>query len=467
VDLYLKDLRNTTKGGEEGWVQDPAGAYWKQGNPLILSANSFLTKIHALHRLRWMLKEADSRETQDEFSVFMAALAGYGEKADRIELDGLMAVLTGDGESPTPPGARDLIDRFNGLSAGAKSLVKDAAGDLQLSLSDIPDNSLGEDWRYLCAQINNDLQVEPSKVLSDLKDMMSLIRKADNVRGFLIANSPNQESLIPRLNDLAEKLDKSPSKRRNYRSDQLVISRLKKRTPGLDKPVYVGLINQNTRSGVFVNTSECANYTTTDREALLKFLAARLYGGGGARSMFMKTWGAGLAYSNGLRSNQSTGRLIYYAERCPDLAQTMQFVVNELRNSDRDSSLAEYSVAQAFTGGRAGSAYEDRGEAIAADIADGVTPEVVTEFRKNILEIRKDKNLADELFLRMEATYGEVLPGYGPRGRDVPGAIYFIIGPEAQFKLFEDYLHGVEGDETLYRLYPRDFWITEDMPLQF
>jgi hypothetical protein len=191
----------------------------------------------------------------------------------------------------------------------------------------------------------------------------------------------------------------------------------------------------------------------------MKFLSARLYGGGGAHSMFMKTWGAGLAYSNGLRSNENTGKLTYYAERCPDLAQTMQFVVNELKNAPYEPSLAKYAVAQAFSVNRAGGRYENRGEAMAADLADGLTPDVVSGFRQRILDLRSDEKLYDKLYGIMNDTYGEVLPGLGPDAKDVPGAGYFIIGPENQFQSYEKYINGVEGEIKIQRIFPRDFWL--------
>ena len=467
IDLSLKDLRNTMKMAEEAWVQDPATAYWKQSNPLFLSASSFLSRIHNLHRLRWMLKDPGSENARFEFSRFISSLAGFADRADRSRMEELLSALTGDRRGDLPESALKIVNQFDALSQESKNLALDLAGDLQMSLTDIPDNSLTDDWQYLCAEIYSDFLAGPLQVLSDLKTVMSLLRRTDNVRGFLIANPADQASIMLRLNGLAERFDDTPSIRQTYDADPTIVSRLKARTPGLERPVYLGLINQNTRSGVFVNTSDCASYETSDRETLLRFLSARLYGGGGAHSMFMKTWGAGLAYSNGLRSNESTGRIIYYAERCPDLAQTIQFVVDQLRKSNRDPALAEYAVAQAFVGSRTGSRYESRGEAMAADLADGITPEVVSRFRRNILNIRKESNLPHELYSRMEATYGQVLPGYGPHGRDVPNAIYFIIGPEAQFRLYEDYLKGVEGEENLYRLYPRDFWITREKSQEF
>ena len=321
--------------------------------------------------------------------------------------------------------------------------------------------SLANDWRYLCARIEMDLRTPSDKVFSDLNEVMNLIRRQDNVRGFMVANSADQKVLTPMIDSIVNRLAEIPSTPQVYSDREIIQSRLKERFPAMERSLFVGLVNDNTRMGVFVNSAPCASFEDTDPEVLLRFLAARLYGGGGAHSMFMKTWSAGLAYSNGLRSNEFTGRIIYYAERCPDLSQTMQFVVNELKNAPYDSTLAEYAVAQAFAAYRSGSRYEARGEAIAADLADGLTPEKVAAFRTEILNLRKDPDLYAKLRERMENVYGQVLPGYGSTADKVKDPIYFIIGPESQFKTYEEYLHSVEGDFTQYRLYPRDYWIVE------
>ena len=56
--------------------------------------------------------------------------------------------------------------------------------------------------------------------------------------------------------------------------------------------------------------------------------------------------------------------------------------------------------------------------------------------------------------------YGEELPGYNVKGREVAGAEYFVIGPDKQLDAWEAYLKNAEGADTkLYRLYPRDFWM--------
>jgi hypothetical protein len=149
----------------------------------------------------------------------------------------------------------------------------------------------------------------------------------------------------------------------------------------------------------------------------------------------------------------------YYAERCPDLAQTIQFVADQLRNAPNDPTLSDYAVAQVFLRSRAASNYESRGSAMATDLADGLGPDVVRNFRENVLALSKTPHLYDTIQSRMLNTYGKVIPGLDPPGRMVPGARYFIIGPESQFESFEDYLDGTEGKTKVYRLYPRDFWL--------
>lgn len=461
IDLTLSDLRNTTRGPEESWVDDPANAYWKQRNPVILYTNSFLTQSHAFHRLRWLLMDAGSQSSADEFAGFMAEMSAYGKQADRDDLVQLLAIMGGDQTPPktTTLEMRELTGRMGTLSSDAMRMVGEAVEDIKLLLAEIPDISLETDWSYLCEQMVADVRVPADDVLRNLNHVMTLIRHSDNVRGFVIGNTANQTGLQPEIDAIISRLDKAPSIRQSYDDKPVIVSRLKERLPQTDRPIFVGLVNSNTRSGVFLNSAPCASFEDQDPEILLNFLAARLYGGGGAHSMFMKTWSAGLAYSNGLRSNEFTGRLNYYAERCPDLAQTMEFVVSELRNAPYDPSLAEYAVAQAFAMYRSGSRYEVRGEGMASDLADGLTPDVVRNFRRKILELRQDPHLYDKLRNRMENIYGRVLPGYGPRADSLDDAVYFIIGPEKLFQTYEEYLHSVEGPATLYRLFPRDFWI--------
>src|SRR5262249_37088816 len=126
----------------------------------------------------------------------------------------------------------------------------------------------------------------------------------------------------------------------------------------------------------------------------------------------------------------------------------------------RDPALADYAVSGLFTGTRAAQPYESRAEAMANNLADGITPEIVRRFHQAVLDLAKSPDFGDELYQRMTAVYSKVLPGMGVTPGPVDGGAYFAIGPEKQLASYEQYLRKALGPETrLWRLYPRDFWL--------
>ena len=207
------------------------------------------------------------------------------------------------------------------------------------------------------------------------------------------------------------------------------------------------------------NARSADKIDTTD-ESVLRYLAGNLYGGGGGHGLFMRTWGAGLAYSNGYGAGALSGLVSYYAERCPNIAETMRFVVDVLNNAETDPKLVDYAIAQAFSHSRAPSPYESRGSQMASDLEDGYYPEKVKAYRQKILELKENRDLTKELFSRMEEAYGPVLIGYGKPSSESRDGSFFIIGPDAQFQTLEEYIETVEGPQKVYKLYPRDFWLT-------
>ena len=102
--------------------------------------------------------------------------------------------------------------------------------------------------------------------------------------------------------------------------------------------------------------------------------------------------------------------------------------------------------------------YEDRAESLADDLTDGITPAKVRKFRENLLALRKEPNLANELFQRMDAVYSKILPGYGAPPKPSSGSVYFIIGSDKQFKAMDADVHAREH-QHVRKLYPRDYWL--------
>ncbi|MGD0049218.1 MAG: hypothetical protein ABSE42_19645 [Bryobacteraceae bacterium] len=443
VDQALGSLRATTQRSEESWVNDPALAYRRQDNPLLLSTSSFMTRTHALFRLRWMLKDGGSAA----FTAFLADLGKAG--GDRAERKTLLAAIR-DGK----------YAGLEKLPAAEHALAVDAAHDLDTTLADIPDSSLAADWSALCGEMAAGLQLGPANALAALDAVRRSLLITGGARMFAIGSADSQRALDPGIRDLAASLDAAPAKKAVYAATRRVDQRLHDREPDAVKPVFVGLLNANSQGGVFLNSAPGTSYRDTSRVKLLDYLASNLYAGHGAHGIFMKTWAAGLAYSNGIRLRLVDGRLNYYAERTPELPQTLKFVIGELNKVQPDAALTDYAIAGAFDGTRSAEPYEERGEAMANDLADGLTPAAISRFHQAILDLRKDTDLGAELFRRMNAVYGKVLPGMNVKAKDVEGGVYFVIGPEPQLAAWQEYLKKADTpDARVFRLYPRDFWM--------
>jgi Zn-dependent M16 (insulinase) family peptidase len=442
VDQSLASLRNTMAGQEEQWVQNPANSYRMQTNAYYLNAESFLTRSHNALRLRWMLKEAPAAD-RDALVAFFNDVAAQKNTA-RAELKTWLA-------------KRDV----SSLSPAAQAIAKDALKDLDLTLIELPDASLAADFTYLVNAMRDDLLMPPADVLASLDAARRQLLHRDAARMFFVTSTANQKALGPDINQLAAALQSSASTRAAASTTRVIDARLMARGAATEKPVYVGLNAPNMKGGVIltsvpgVHISEFAN-----KDKQLDYLASRLFGGGGSHAMFLKTLAVGLAYSNGPSASPMTGRMGYYAERTPEIPQTVKFVIDVVKNGHRDPTLADYTIAQAFAETRAGGTYEARAESMANDLTDGYTPDLVKRFRASILELRKDPELGNKLFDRKDAVYGRTLPGFNVKGKDVADGVFYTIGPDRQLDAWEAYLRASEGPETkLYRLYPRDYWL--------
>ena len=129
-----------------------------------------------------------------------------------------------------------------------------------------------------------------------------------------------------------------------------------------------------------------------------------------------------------------------------------------MKTGPRDPQLFDYMVAAVFAPENGADDYESRAGAIAEEIEDGVPPAVVRAFRERVQQIRHDPDAPAQALERVDAVYGKLLPGYGPKAKDVPGAMYYIIGADRQFKALDTEVQNRE-DEHVWRLYPRDYWL--------
>lgn len=461
VDQILTALRNTMQGPEESWVTEPANAYRKQANLAYLAAESPLTAEHNALRLRWLLKEAPPQH-DGTLKVFLTKLSEAARSATREDLKALLHARSDAPDAPgVPDGMKAYVHLLQELPPPARAVANDAFEDLELTLIAIPDQSLAGDWKYLCEAMRDDLLTPPAKALAELDAVRGRLLSSAGARTFVVGSSVMEKALAPKIASLVGSLNRSAAPAASLPREPWIDARLKGRDATVGDPVYVGLLAPNMTGGVILTSAPGAGYAdANDRGKQLDYLTSRLYAGYGAHGIFLKTIGAGLAYSNGLRASVSSGRIGYYAERTPELPQTVKFVIDILKNGKRDPKLGGYAVAQVFGEFRSAASYETRAEGMAADLADGQPPDQVRRFRESILKLSKEPGLTDSLFDRKDQVLGRVLPGYNVKGADVPGAVYFVIGPDKQLDAWETYLKGAEGAQTkLYRLYPRDFWL--------
>jgi hypothetical protein len=442
VDQRLTALRERMLGAEEGWVEDPRDA-WRVQTTIYGHTSSFLTRAHDLHRIRWMLSDPGDAKVTDEVVKFLGALEG-AKSQKRADLVKLAASL-----------AKGDATKYK-VSDKAKPLAMQAGKDLAALLADIPDQSLAMDWSYLCKQMAADLKVGAPAALAKLADTRREVINIALARLVETGSKANQAAIEADVATLVKSIEANQARQLPVVGN-VFRDRLAARDASAKSAQFVGLFAPSTSSGVFVNLAPNVYYTDTNDEAILDYLTGNLYTGHGAHSIFMKTWAAGLAYSNGLRPRISEGSITYYAERCPLLPQTLRFVIDQLRKGSKpDANIARYAIAKAFDS-RVAIGFEERASAMAANLADGLTPDIVKTFRTKVLEQSKRADLATALFGRMEKVYGKVLPGYGALDKD---GTYFVIGPDKQLAAYQDYLKAAVGkNATLYRLYPRDFWI--------
>jgi Zn-dependent M16 (insulinase) family peptidase len=430
VEQYVGRVRTTMQGPEEYWVMNPVYAYWKQTNPLYLTTSSFLTREWNADRLRWMLKDVGDR------NAVAAELQTLSDK----------------------PGA----DRATILKSIAGLSNKDLADDLTQIVADLPDETLIADTTQISRQLRADILRTPEAVLAKLNALRESILVTGNTRMWAVGSHASLDQLKTPIASLAADLHDGPRSQYTYTLATRIENRLRDRqNRPAGSPVYVGLYDPNLTGGVLASIVPFVSYDDTSRDKQLDYLASRIFAGYGEHGVFTKTISAGLAYSNGIRGTLHDGWAGYYAERMPEIPQTLHFAIDVIKKGPRDPQFGEYAIALAFQPSYAADSYEDRAESIASDLADGVTPAKVRKFREGLLALRREPALADELFKRMDAVYAKILPGYGAAPKPASGAVYFMIGSDKQFKAMDTDVQARE-DQHVYKLYPRDFWMTPD-----
>lgn len=449
VRQEIRDVRTRLGGSEERWVRNPATAVRFQDDPLYLSAVSYHTRLLHLARLDWMLLDPPSRDDATRIRRALEAMVAAASDDPKATIDKMGAVIDGAVKSGGEVGKRWVSP----VAERIRELVADMApASIQRDVKDLVDIAM------------KDLEVEPGAALREARELLATLRAKRGSRFVMTGSRATMDELTAPLAQVLSSFgDAAQAACRASGGAPWISRRVDDRlgeheATGPD-PVHYGLVHGGGTSGVLVLGVDSPGLDELAPDTLIDELASAVYGGAGAHGFFMNTWGAGLAYSNGLNFNPISGRLGYYAERCPDPVETMKFVTGLLARSAELPDLGEYAVARLVDGNRESDEYESRAKAAAEDLVDGDVPERVRKYREAVLALDR-ATLWQKMAPRLVASAGKVLPGIGPRSRDAAGAVMVAIAPEPLLARWEGWVQEHEGGgERVYRVYPRDFWL--------
>lgn len=507
VDQAAKGLRASLGGAEEGWVRNPAWALRFQDDPLFLSAACTFTKLHHLFRLRWLLEEPPADEDAERSAMLLGVLdAVLGlQGADALEPLGRglregrwPEALTADG-ALTP-----LLEPLTGDDARvwAGRVGAPLVEALATLRRDLPAATEVADLVAASRLAAEALAVDPAEVLARARALARAVLRTAGARLVLTgrpatvdALRPDVERLLGRVREasgeppatgvdvagtppvtvdavdhllaaLRARPERRTARRAGGRGAGVVTARARARA-GLpadgEAPALWGLVHETGSTGVLVLSADLGGQASVARDDLLDLLSASIGAGGGPHAFFMNTWAAGLAYSNGLRAAPVWGRVSYYAERCPDLVQTMRFVVDLARDPARhdDPWLLEYALAQLVTGTRVGDRFEARARGMASDLTDGVLPERVRAQREALLDLARGAGAWAAVAPRRLDALRRVLVGLGapPDGRAAHGSVLLAIAPERLLAGWSEHVQASEPEAAVHRVWPADFWL--------
>lgn len=420
-------IRAMFQQDEEQWVGRAAAAYEHQDQPLYMALHSPFTSLRHLDRLRWRLEEPAPEQRAVIVST-LAATRGFAARGERKAAADFLAGVPGElGEQ------------------------------LRWELSHLPEQGWGADLNAVCDGVEADLG-RSAETISRLAELGRSLQGRAGARVRLNGSHANVELAARELDRLLAALPPGQPPRPTPLSEGLVTARLRRRLPGRARATHVALVNPGGKAAAVSVSVPAPGFAARSREELLDVLALGTLAGGGAHSLFMRTWAAGLAYSNGLSHNAYRGRASYYAERCPDPARTLAFSAEVASAAKADKGLLEYSLSGAFQDYRAGGDFSSRGGSMAADLEDGRAPALVRDYKRALLRLARDPAAIGLVDARLRKTLGRVLIGL-PGGRvAAPGASAFLVAPEGMIGSYEAWLKEKGEADFVARLYPSDFW---------
>jgi Zn-dependent M16 (insulinase) family peptidase len=436
LQQQLHSERTFAQRPEEEWLETLAQAFRHQDDHLYLSLSAPPTRAHHLQRLAWLLAGPLPEETLADLQTFaaqhLASLRGLSGAA----LEQRLAEIQ---------------------ETGWRGRLADS---WRAHLQAWPAALAWEGLQRLSTEALNDLQVGHTRAIQELRELQSLVLDGARLRLWLVGDPGVIADAQPHIEALVQSFPRQMLASSPRHEASLVWKRLRQRQPGLQAgyPAYVGYVQEGTVTGSVMVTARGPRYLDDDESSLVDMLAAKVLAGTGPHTWYKQTWEAGLAYGNGLDLRPRTGTLLYYADRSPSVRATLAFVRSRAQDLSwlSEPAYVDYALAQAFNFSRSAQPWTARAEAMAIDLAEGLTPAHMRRFSQQALALRQDPGLLERLRAALPHVVARVIWGRGEDGSQAAAqTLFFVVAPEPQLAELEADLRG----KPLARVWPSDFWL--------
>jgi len=446
-----RGIRGELSGSEESWVWNPARALRFQDDRLHLATDSLHARLYNVARLEWRLMSppADAQEKRVSDALTELRDLARGDLAKTgAAIDAFLAKHRATDDEASRRWVIPIAER-----------VREFVGEFA-------PKTIAADLAHLVDAARAGIAESPLDALAELDSLRMGLLKRGGCRFVVTGDRRETGKLLEKLDAfLASFDDGGPSGPIETMATGVVDARIAEHQDlPSGGPTHYGLVYRRGSTGVFLHHAAMPEIDRLDGASIADWLASSVYAGHGAHGLFMQTWGAGLAYSNGIRGGPLWRSVDYYAERCPRLVDTLRFVVGRAGDEGAldDDYLLEYATSELITDSRAGRPFEERARAAARDLLDGDSPERHAAFRRAVLKFRADPDAWKKVRARVIERTGSVLPGLGPKSSSVTGGVFLTIAPEPMLAEYEEWIKTHEGeDERVYRVHPRDFWVVE------
>ncbi len=449
----LKELRYLVSRGlesSEQLTQDP-GDHWVpdlfkdiengiEGQELKLNLNSYYSSRYDDYRLKWLLTDPVTNKEYQSIKNYFAQLTQQTSNKSK------------------------LIEQLN--QEHVDKTIAAIAKDLKLILANVPQETMAEDYQASMNMILTALQTPIEESLQQFKNCISFLLNKHKLKIVMVGNQNNIHLMQVQLNKLLPKFLPKKAKSKLLKANKpalpYFLSRLQSRYPQMDKayPKHLFFETANKSKANVKFKSKGPGLKDTKNRDMIDYMSSLMFSGSGPKSFFYQTWQAGLAYSNGISAEKENEKVSYAAYRVGDMEALLAFVeqaAQEEKNFDqKDLDLLYVDYFNDLS--RRDQSLSSRGWNQALDIFYQQQPKVFIKHAKKMLKLRKKKSTLKKVQQAWDQTWASIWPtSNNKKMQQKRESVFLYVGDENDYQSIQTKL----PNQTLYRVYARDFWFID------